>query len=204
MKDGIANTPEKQKRYLDTIYTSTCDMEKLLDELLTVSRLELGAIDLMLESININSFLDDCAEEISLNLEKQNFDFEYKNSCESDVIVDLDTDRFTRVIRNIVSNSVKYASPKRKGKVVLTAQSYQKSVIISLADNGVGLDSASIPRIFDTFFRADKARTNVRDGSGLGLSVCKQIVELHGGRIWATGKENQGLTILISLERRLD
>lgn len=204
LKDGIANTPEKQKRYLDTIYTSTCDMEKLLDELLTVSRLELGAIDLMLEPININSFLDDCAEEISLYLEKLNFDFEYKNSCESDVIVDLDTDRFTRVIRNIVSNSVKYASPKRKGKIVLTAQSYQKSVIISLADNGIGLDSASIPRIFDTFFRADKARTNVRDGSGLGLSVCKQIIELHGGRIWATGKENQGLTILISLERRLN
>lgn len=203
LKDGIANTPEKQKRYLDTIYSSTCDMEKLLDELLTVSRLELGTIDLDLEPINITDFLDDCADEISLTLEKINFDFEYNNSCEKGVIVNLDTDRFSRVIQNIVSNSIKYTSPERKGKIVLSAQSYQKSVIISLSDNGIGLDTASIPRIFETFYRADKARSNVRDGSGIGLSVCKQIVELHGGRIWATGKENEGLTILISLEREL-
>jgi histidine kinase len=81
-------------------------------------------------------------------------------------------------------------------------QSYQKSVIISIADNGIGLDSQSLPRIFDTFYRADKARSNVSEGSGIGLAVCKQIVELHGGHIWATSEENNGLTIFISINRK--
>lgn len=82
-------------------------------------------------------------------------------------------------------------------------ESYQKSAIISIADNGIGLDSNNLRRIFDSFFRADPARTKVNEGSGIGLAVCKQIVELHGGHIWATSKENEGLTILISLERKI-
>ena len=83
-------------------------------------------------------------------------------------------------------------------------ESYQKSIIISIADNGIGLDPKDLPKIFDTFYRADKARSNVSNGSGIGLSVCRRIIEMHGGRIWATGSENTGLTILISLDRRRD
>lgn len=202
LMDGIANTPEKQNEYLDIIYSSTCHMEKLLDDLLTVSRLELGRIELNTQPININGFLADCADTISVELEEKGFDFTYRNNCDEEVIVDLDADRFTRVIRNIISNSIKYAKSGVKGRITLEMQSYQKSVIISIADNGIGLDSESLPRIFDTFYRADKARSNVSEGSGIGLSVCKQIVELHGGHIWATGKENEGLTILISIERK--
>lgn len=202
LMDGIANTPEKQSEYLKIIYSSTCHMEKLLDELLSVSRLELGTIELDTQSISLNAFLDDCAQTISLELEKKGFDFEYNNHCDDEVIVDLDAGRFTRVIRNIISNSIKYAKTDIKGKITLDVQSYQKSVIISLADNGIGLDSESLPRIFDTFYRADKARSNIGEGSGIGLAVCKQIVELHGGHIWATGKENEGLTILISIQRK--
>lgn len=87
---------------------------------------------------------------------------------------------------------------------MLSAESYQKSIIISIADNGIGLDPKDFPKIFDTFYRADKARSNVSNGSGIGLSVCRRIIEMHGGRIWATGSENNGLTILISLDRRRD
>lgn len=202
LMDGIANTPEKQEEYLKIIYSSTCHMEKLLDELLTVSRLELGRIELDTQPIDLNSFLDDCADTISLELEKEGFDFTYNNNCDGEVIVNLDADRFTRVIRNIISNSIKYAKSDVKGKIILDVQSYQKSVIISLADNGIGIDSDSLPRIFDTFYRADKSRSNVNEGSGIGLAVCKQIVELHGGHIWATSKDNEGLTILISIERK--
>lgn len=201
LKDGIAKTPEMQSRYLDTIYSSTKDMEKLIDELLTISRLELGKIELNTEIINFNAVLNDCAEEIRLTLEKEGFDFEFNNSCDESVMINLDTDRFSRVVANIISNSLKYKSPERKGKITIEAQSYQKSVIISIGDNGIGLKPADTSKIFDTFYRADKARSNVSDGSGIGLAVCKQIVELHGGKIWATGNENEGLKILISLER---
>ena len=204
MLDGIANTPEKQERYLKTIHRSTCDMEKLLDELLTVSNLELGNIQLDKKTIDINDFLSDCAEEISLSLEKQGVDFVYDNKCESPCMVELDEGRFTRVINNIIANSLKYAKSDVKGRIELSAQSYQKSVIISIADNGIGVKAQNLPRIFDTFYREDLSRTNAAESSGLGLSVCRQIVELHGGQIWATGKEGEGLTILISINRKKD
>lgn len=201
LRDGIANTPEKQERYLNTIYDSTAAMEKLLDELLTISRLELGNIELDCEKTSINAFIEECANEIQPVLEKEGFEFVLNNNCAEGDAVMLDNNRFARVIQNIISNSVKYARKDVTGKIVFEAQSYDKSVILSISDNGIGLEGEDISRIFDTFYRADKSRTKVKEGSGLGLSVCKQIVELHGGHIWATKNEKHGITILISLNK---
>lgn len=204
LRDGIANTPEMQSRYLSTIYSSALSMERLLDDLLTISRLELGTIELHKEKINIINFLDDCANELSFELEKQNFDFSYNNPNNEEVITELDEESFTRVIRNIISNSIKYARKDIKGKIEMNVSVYAKSVIISISDNGIGLDEESLPRIFETYYRADKARTRVHEGSGIGLAVCKQIVELHGGNIWASSIEGEGLTIYISLNREVE
>lgn len=202
LKDGIASTPEMQQHYLETIYSSTLDMERLLDDLLDISRLELGNIELHTEPININAMLSDCAEELKFTLEKKGIDFSYTNpNATQEAIVMLDTDRFSRVITNIISNSIKYAKKDIKLKIEMSIQSYEKSVIISISDNGIGIDNENLPRIFESFYRADRARSKTRDGSGLGLSVCRQIVELHGGRIWATSKEGEGTTILISMEK---
>lgn len=204
LMDGIADTPEKQQRYLQTIYSATNDTEKMLDHLLTVSKLELGQVELNSQPTNLNAFLRDCAEDISLELEQQDFDFTFTDNCDNDVMVDLDADRFARVIRNIVSNSVKYTKKDIKGEVRLSVENYEKSVIISISDNGMGVDVKNLNRIFDSFYRADKARSKSGEGSGIGLFVCKQIVELHGGHIWAMGKEGEGLTIHISLNKRSD
>ena len=201
LMDGIADTPEKQERYLKTIYNSTRSMEHLLDELLTVSKLETGKISLDLQKININDFLDDCVNNMQIAIESRGFEFIYKNKCGGDVSVMLDSDQFQRVIRNILSNSVRYSKKDGKSKIEISAHDYKKNVIISIADNGIGVSIENISKIFDSFFRDDPARTKVSEGSGLGLYVCKQIVDLHGGRIWATGKEGKGLTIHISLNK---
>ena len=200
--DGIANTPEKQERYLKTIYSSTLSMESMLDDLLSISRLELGDTSLHKSRVELGDVLDDCAEEISLQLEKNDFDFVYQNNCPRPTYLELDVDGFKRVVQNIISNSLKYAKKDVKGRITLEAQAYQKSVIISLSDNGIGVEAENLPRIFETFYRADRARTRVSDGSGIGLSVCRKIIELHGGHIWATGTEGEGLTVLISLEKK--
>ena len=201
LMDGIANTPEKQKRYLETIYSSAVNTEKMLDDLLTISKFELGNIELSLKKVSVPHFFDDCAGDIKLELEKENFDFEYINNCDDDVFVNIDADRFSRVIRNIVSNSIKYSKPDVKGKIKLEVESYEKSVIISIEDNGIGLENENLEKIFDSLYRADPARTRVSQGSGIGLAVCKQIIELHGGNIWATSTVNEGLTMHISLNR---
>ena len=203
LMDGIADTPEKQERYLQTIYNSTMTMEKLLDELLTVSKLDTGSINLDLHQISITDFLDDCANNMRIAIESRGFEFVYNNKCSPEATVLLDSDQFQRVIRNIFQNSIRYTSKDVVGRIELAAQEYNKTVIISIADNGIGMSVENITKMFDRFFRADQARTKVSEGSGLGLYVCKQLVELHGGKIWATGKEGEGLTVFISLNKEI-
>ncbi|MDE5669951.1 MAG: cell wall metabolism sensor histidine kinase WalK [Eubacterium sp.] len=198
LRDGIADTPEKRERYMDIIYSSTCDTEKMLDELLTISKLELGSVTLNCEKIAVSDFID-YARQIGEELEKQNFDFEIIDKTKSSVILNLDTDSFSRVINNIISNSIKYRNKDIRGKIKITVFEYKNTILFEISDNGMGVDKESLPRIFDTLYRADKARTNVRNGSGLGLAICKQIVEMHGGLIWAQSELGKGLSIFISL-----
>ena len=202
LRDGIANTPEKQKKYINTIISSISNTEKILDDLLTISKLELNTYELNPIDIKARDFFDDGAIEIKEWISKYDFDFEYNCNCGDNVYLSLDIDRCIRVIYNIISNSLKYRREDVKGKVTLSINEYDKSVIIEIADNGIGVDNESIKNIFETMYRADKARTRVSDGSGLGLSVCKQIVELHGGSIWATSTVNEGLSIFISLPKK--
>ena len=198
LRDGIANTPEKQKEYLDTIYSSTCDMEKMLNDLLTVSKMELGNFNLNLEEVSLEDFLGFVGY-VEEDLKRQDFDFEVINNAKSNPVFMVDTDNFERVLKNIFSNSIKYKKPDVKGKITLIISEYSQYVIFEIKDNGMGVDKESLPKIFDTLYRADKARTNVSDGSGLGLSVCKQIIEKHGGLIWAQSELGEGLSIFISM-----
>ena len=199
LMDGIANTPEKQERYLNTIYSSAKDMENLLDELLTLSRFEEGKIKLEPIRIDIVQFLREYLNERPQD-NKAVITFtppSYKGSLD----VMLDPNRFSRVLNNIISNAIKYSSTARKPRIDISLEVYDKSVIIALKDNGIGISDENLKHIFESFYRADQARTRVQDGSGLGLAVCKEIVELHNGHIWATSKEGSGTTMMISLQR---
>ncbi len=202
LADGIANTPEKQRNYIKIICDSINDTEKILDDLLTISRLELSGYELNKTDVSVNEFFGDGAEEIKTVLDRVGFDFEYENRCSEDTMIYIDVDRFSRVISNIISNSIKYARDDIKGSVRIVLDEYERSVMIEISDNGIGVDRNSLPKIFDTMYRADPARTRVSQGSGLGLSVCKQIVELHSGSIWARSKEGEGLSVFISLPKR--
>lgn len=202
--DGIADTPEKQARYLETICSSISKTEKILDDLLTLSKLELHSYEINPTKVNVMEFFNDGAEEIKLKLNSLDFDFEYINRCREDAYIYIDADRFIRVINNIISNSIKYAKEDEKGKVSLILDEYEHSVIIEIKDNGIGVEQKSLAHIFDTMYRTDPARTKVSQGSGLGLSVCKQIVELHSGSIWARSMIGEGLSIFISLPKKED
>ena len=202
LRDGIANTPEKQEKYLQTIYSSALDMEKLLDELLTLSRLESGSTQLETIKVDINDYILEYLTEKQRNVDASRITLTYTGpNIKQKAYVMLDPNRFSRVLNNIISNSLKYSSSARKLIVSISLEIYDKSVIIAVSDNGIGITDENLKHIFETFYRADQARTRVRDGSGLGLAVCKEIVELHNGHIWATSKEGSGTTIMISLNR---
>lgn len=200
LRDGIADTPEKQQHYLKTIYDSTCSMDVMLNDLLAISKLELGKIELNQERVSIKDFREFAAQ-LGKEIEYDGFEFEFIDNSKTNPEMLIDIDRFSRVIDNVISNSVKYRRKDVTGKIALTVSEYEHNIIFEIADNGMGVEPESLPRIFDTLYRADKARTNVADGSGLGLSVCKQLVELHGGMIWAQNNSMGGLSILISLPK---
>lgn len=201
LRDGIAATPEKQKKYLDRICTSIDDTEKILNDLLNISRYELKSYKLNRVTVNLKEFIDDGAEEIKLLLERSHFDFSLQCNVNKDTQISVDTDAFARVFRNIVMNSIKYAREDRQGMVRLVVSEYERTIIIELTDNGTGVERENLTKIFDTMYRTDPARTKVSQGSGLGLAVCKQIVELHGGLIWASSKQGEGLSIFISMPK---
>lgn len=199
LMDGIASTPEKQEKYLKTIYTTASDMENLVSDLYLFSKLEVDNVVLDKEETNIIDYMEDCVEEQKFVLEKKEVDITFSSSCPRDTLVLIDRAKFGRVILNILSNSVKYKKNNERCKIKIDITSNCDYVVISFADNGIGIDDKAARHVFETFYRVDQARSNVREGSGLGLSICKQLVDLHDGNIWAFGKLGVGMTVKIAL-----
>lgn len=199
LMDGIANTPQKEQEYLKTIYTTANDMDNLVSELFLFSKLDVDKVTLDKENVAIVNYMADCCEDEKFELEKSDMDITFSHSCDRMTTVSIDRQQFSRVILNIISNSVKYKKPMQPGHVDVQVSKNEKYVLIRIADDGIGIDEESLPHVFETFYRADRARSNVRDGSGLGLSICKKIIDLHDGNIWATGKLGEGMTVTIAL-----
>lgn len=116
---------------------------------------------------------------------------------QKDLWVEIDTDKFTQVIDNIMNNAVKY-SPDG-GVITARLMETKNHVIMSIADQGLGIPRKDIGHIFDRFFRVDKARSRKQGGTGLGLAISKEVVNLLGGQIWVDSIEGKGSTFYISL-----
>src|SRR5699024_4191272 len=114
-----------------------------------------------------------------------------------DLWVEIDTDRFTQVLDNLMNNAIKY-SPDG-GVVTCRLLETHNNVILSVSDQGLGIPRADIPRIFDRFYRVDKARSRAQGGTGLGLAISREVVQLLGGRLWVDSREGRGSTFYISL-----
>lgn len=196
--DGIADSPEKQQKYLITIYNTAVEMDKLVDDLFLFSKLDLDKIPFEFEHVEIGNYISQCCEEIKFSMEKKNVSLSFANLCKNPVYVMLDPSQFARVLVNIAENSAKYK--KNDIGSLYVAVAYEDGAArIMLKDDGEGIESSLTAKIFDSFYRNDPARTNPVKGSGLGLSIAKQIVLSHGGKIWAESNIGEGLTIYIDL-----
>ncbi|CAH2212250.1 sensor histidine kinase [Tepidibacter aestuarii] len=199
IKDGVADSPEKMDKYINTIYKKATDMEVLIDELFLFSKLDLKKVSFNFQTINIVDYLKYCVEDLSFDLEKKNAKISFNNEKEN-IFVTADLQKLKRVIVNIVENSMKYMD-KQNPIIDINLIDNKECVIIEIKDNGMGIPEESIPFIFDRFYRADKSRNTSISGSGLGLSICKQIIESHGGCIWAESETNVGTSILFTLKK---
>jgi signal transduction histidine kinase len=197
--DGVANTPDKLQEYLTTIYSKTEQVDEMIDDLLLYSKLDLKQIPYNFERTDILNYFKDCVSESINELTKANIKIELINNIQISRQVLLDRMRMKRVIVNIIDNCRKYMD-KEQGRLTISLRDTESSIIIEMRDNGRGIDKKDAKKIFDRFYRADTARTGT-EGSGLGLAIAKQIVEGHGGRIWAVSHGDKGTSIIISLGR---
>ncbi len=202
LKDGVADTPDRQSKYLQTILSKAKDMSTLVDELSFYAKIDSNTIPYTFKDINIREYFDDCVEEISLDLEMKNIEVQYYNEIDSGTTVIADAEQLKRVINNIVGNSFKYMD-KRHGILQIRLLDMGSYVQVEIEDNGSGIPKADIPFIFDRFFRADASRNSKKGGSGLGLAISKKIIEDHSGKIWAESGLGVGTTIFFTLKKNV-
>lgn len=198
--DGVANTPDKVDRYVRTIYNKACEMDTLINELTIYSKIDTNRIPYNFAKINVAEYFADCSEEIGLDLESKGIGLAYYNYVQEDVIIIADPEQLRRVVNNIIGNSVKYMN-KAHGFINIRIKDVGDFIQVEIEDNGRGIAQKDLPYIFDRFYRADASRNSATGGSGIGLSIVKKIVEDHGGKIWATSKEDTG-TIMYFVIRK--
>ena len=200
LMDGVADTPEKQEKYIRTIYNKANDMERLINELTFYSKIDTNRIPYHFDRINVNDYFADCVEELSIELEEQNIELAYFNYVDENVQVIADAEQMKRVINNIVSTSIKYID-KPKGYINIRVKDVGDFVQVEIEDNGKGIATKDLPLIFNRFYRTDASRNSSKGGSGIGLSIVKKIIEDHGGKVWATSKENTGTVMYFVLRK---
>ncbi|NMD69723.1 HAMP domain-containing histidine kinase [Bacillus sp. DNRA2] len=198
LRDGVADTPEKQSRYIQTIYAKSFDLDRLIDELFLFSKLDLGKLPFEFEMIDLKNYLSDFIEELSFDLEEKGVLVSFTADDYQTALVKIDRDKFKRVLANIVTNSVKYMDKVSK-ELKFTLCTDSNKVELAIADNGPGINEESLPYIFEQFYRADQSRSQLTGGSGLGLSIARMIVEGHNGSIKAESEEGLGTKITITL-----
>ena len=201
--DGVANTPEKQDKYIRTIYNKANDMDHLIDELTLYSRIDSDRVPYNFHRINVGDYFGDCVEEIGMDLESTGIELNYSNLIAPETRIIADPEQLKRVINNIVGNSVKYLD-KPHGRIVFRLLDEEDSIRVEVEDNGKGIAPRDIPYIFDRFYRTDSSRNSAKGGSGIGLSIVKKIIEDHGGYIWATSTLGEGTCMHIVLRKYQD
>ena len=198
--DGVADTPEKQEKYIRTIYTKANEMDLLINELTLYSKIDTNRIPYNFAPLSVNEYFTDCAEDLQMELESKNVEFGYFNYVDEGNKIIADPEQLKRVINNIVSNSLKYME-REHGLINLRIKDVGDFIQVELEDNGKGIAAKDLPNIFDRFYRTDASRNSSKGGSGIGLSIVKKIVEDHGGKIWATSRQGTGTVMYFVIRK---
>ena len=197
LNDGIAETPEQQKKFLETALRRTGDMEALLDQLFYLSKLETGNVPVFLKVIDISAFVRDYAESKEGLAELYHVEINVETGGIA-VHVCADPDQLQRIFDNLLENSRKYANADPL-KIRITLSREKRGVCICFSDNGTGVSREKLPNLFDEFYRGDESR-NKKEGSGLGLYIVKCLMEAMGGSVWAESIEGLSIYMVLPVE----
>lgn len=206
LNDGAWKDPEVAPSFLKVTQDETDRMIRMINDLLSLSRMDSGTVKLDFELVNLNELFNYILNRFDMMLKKDNNDTRETKSKnytikrdfkKRDLWVEIDTDKFIQVVDNIMNNAIKY-SPDG-GVITCRLLETHNHVILSITDQGLGIPRKDLGHIFDRFFRVDKARSRAQGGTGLGLAISKEVIEMHHGKIWVDSIEGKGSTFYISL-----
>ena len=174
-------------------------MMRMVTDLLHLSRIDNATSNLDVELINFTAFITFILNRFDkIKSQDENLKYELiRDYPITSVWIEIDTDKMTQVIDNILNNAIKY-SPDG-GKITVSMKTTDDQMILSISDQGLGIPKEDLPKIFDRFYRVDKARSRAQGGTGLGLAIAKEIIKQHNGFIWAKSEYGKGSTFTIVL-----
>ncbi|MBS4462071.1 cell wall metabolism sensor histidine kinase WalK [Aerococcaceae bacterium zg-B36] len=198
--DGAWKDNQIAPQFLDVIQSETNRMIRMIGNLLDLSKIDGGQIKPQMELIDFKRIVAHILDRFVFTLENGESEKKYtihRDFTNREIYLEIDQDRMTQVIDNIMNNAIKY-SPDG-GEIFVKIEETENVVILSIQDEGLGIPQKDIPHLFERFYRVDKARSRDQGGTGLGLAISKEVVELHGGRIWVESEENKGSTFFVEL-----
>jgi two-component system phosphate regulon sensor histidine kinase PhoR len=200
---GAMENPETNKRFLQKASKNIDRLVNLIQDLDEISKLERGELRLNKSFFVIQEVVKEVFETLFLKAEQQSISFSIKKGCETPITVYADKEKIRQVLTNLVENSVKYS--KYGGSVVAsTYNTDDRNILVEISDDGMGISGKNLDRIFERFYRTEEGRSRDVTGSGLGLSICKHIIEAHGHIIHVRSKEGVGTTIGFTLDLKKD
>ncbi len=168
----------------------------LIEDLLTISRLESGQIALNCQAVDLHFLAERVVEDLNSRAAEKEIILE--NQISKKFMAIADADRLQQVFFNLMENAIKYGNPK--GHVMMGGRKIEENWIeLFVQDDGPGIPPEARERIFERFYRVERARSRENGGTGLGLSIVKHIVQAHGGKVWVTSELNEGTTFFFTV-----
>jgi signal transduction histidine kinase len=192
LRDSALQEPEQAKKFLSQMEQEVDRLSRLVKDLLNLSKLESEAFPLNKQEAILEEVIQEAASQF------QNFENRISIS-HGKTIVTLDVDRIKQVLCNLFDNAIKACGQTKNPEIKVKIKTWTNKILVSVADNGIGIPSQDIPRIFERFYRVNQARTRKDGGTGLGLAIVKQIIQQHGGEIWVESSPKTGTVFFFTL-----
>lgn len=198
LNEGAWKNPEIAPNFLNVTLEETDRMIRMINDLLNLSRMDTGNSQLQLEYVNFNELINFVLDRFDMIIDGNNKSYTIRREfTKRDLWVELDPDKMVQVLDNILNNAIKY-SPDG-GEIICRLLETHNSVVFSVSDQGLGIPKKDLGKVFDRFYRVDKARARAQGGTGLGLAISREVVKAHNGSIWVESQEGKGSTFYISL-----
>ncbi|GIN10759.1 sensor histidine kinase ResE [Shouchella clausii] len=196
MVDGVTSSDEERKEVAQIIYDESLRMGRLVNELLDLARMEAGYIDLKLEEVDLDSYLERITRKFASFAREYDVTVELAKPGRGQIAV-FDPDRIEQVLTNLIHNAIRHTDPG--GLITVVHEQEQERDTFAVVDTGKGIPEEDLPYVFERFYKADKARTRQHGGTGLGLAIAKHIIDAHQGKITVHSRLGEGTTFRFTL-----